>query len=134
MVDTGRAACKTMAGSSAAVRLDAHGLCAYAMHMARHVSDPPRPFRDFGQAAPGGGSAPSKRSRKRAASVGIDADIPTQAKEMNLNLSQTLENALRAKLREEQIRKFEEEHREAFESYNRFVAEHGLWGEEFRNW
>ncbi len=57
-----------------------------------------------------------------------------QAKAAGLNLSQTLEDALRAALREEQIKRFEEEHREAFESYNRFFAKYGLWDEEYRGW
>jgi len=75
-----------------------------------------------------------KRRRKRAANVSIDEEVLAQAKMLGLNLSQTLEDALRATVREEQIKRFKEESREAFESYNRFVAEHGLWGQEYRKW
>jgi post-segregation antitoxin (ccd killing protein) len=49
-----------------------------------------------------------------------------------MNLSQTLEDALRAALREQNIKRFEEEHREALESYNRFFAQRGLWDEQYR--
>jgi post-segregation antitoxin (ccd killing protein) len=49
------------------------------------------------------------------------------------------EQILTAKLaddltREERIKRFKEEFREAAESYNCFIAEHGLWGQEYRKW
>jgi antitoxin CcdA len=99
------------------------------MRMVRHLSDPPRPFR----------GAPlqtrtEKQYRKRAVNVSIDEEILMQAKASGLNLSQTLEDALRAALREKQIKEFKEKNREAIESYNRFVAKHGLWGQEYRKW
>ncbi len=53
---------------------------------------------------------------------------------MGLNLSQTLEDALRAAVREEQIRQFQERNKKAFESYNSFLAKYGLWGQEYRKW
>jgi len=97
--------------------------------MVRHVSDPPRPFRGVPTQ-----SRPTKRGRKRAANVSIDEEILLQAKACGINLSQTLEVALRAALRDENIKRFEAEHREALESYNRFFAQHGLWDEEYRGW
>jgi post-segregation antitoxin (ccd killing protein) len=36
--------------------------------------------------------------------------------------------------REERIKRFRADFREAAESYNRFVAKYGLWGEEYRKW
>jgi hypothetical protein len=36
--------------------------------------------------------------------------------------------------REERIKRFKEEFGEVAESYNRFVAEHCLWGEEYGKW
>ena len=97
--------------------------------MVRHLSDPPRPFRGVPTQ-----SRPTKRRRKRAANVSIDEEILMQAKACGINLSQTLEDALRAALREERIKDFKEKNREAVKSYNRFIEKHGLWGQEYRKW
>jgi post-segregation antitoxin (ccd killing protein) len=34
----------------------------------------------------------------------------------------------------ERDRQFQEEHREAIESYNRFIAKYGIWSEKYRSW
>jgi hypothetical protein len=36
--------------------------------------------------------------------------------------------------REERIRPFTEEHRDAIEAHNRFIVEHGIWSEKYRSW
>jgi post-segregation antitoxin (ccd killing protein) len=36
--------------------------------------------------------------------------------------------------REAKNKRFEDERRSAIESYNRFIAEFGLWGQEYRKW
>jgi post-segregation antitoxin (ccd killing protein) len=36
--------------------------------------------------------------------------------------------------REERIRRFTEEHRDAIEAHNRFIVEHGIWSEKYRSW
>jgi antitoxin CcdA len=97
------------------------------MRMVRQVSDPPRRFRGASPRSP-------TRRRKRATNVSIDEEILVQARKLNVNLSQTLEDALRAALHEERIREFKERNREAIESYNRFIGKHGLWGQEYRKW
>ena len=49
-----------------------------------------------------------------------------EARRMNINISETLENRLRSLVRDEQERRWEEENREAIARYNRRVAEEGL--------
>jgi antitoxin CcdA len=93
------------------------------MRMKRNLSEEPRPFRRA-----------EKRGPKRAANVSIDAELLAEAKAMGIVLSQTLEDALRTKVREEKVRRFGEEHREAIESYNKFIEENGIWSETFRTW
>ena len=97
------------------------------MRMGHGVSEPARPFR--ARSGPAGA-----KGRKRAANVSVDAAVLAAAKAMNINLSAVLEEALRGRLREERRRKFHEESRAAIESYNRFIEENGLWGEEYRDW
>ncbi len=91
------------------------------MRMTSGFSDPPRRFEP-------------RPKTKRAVNLSVDAEILAEAKAMHLNLSQVLEDALRARTKDERIRRFQEEHREAFESYNRFIAEHGIWGRKYRKW
>ena len=100
--------------------------------MKKHLSDPSRSFR----------SPPERRNigeqrapcRKRAANVSIDAEILAAAKAMGINLSQMLESALRVRVQDERNRKFQQEHREAIESYNQFIAKNGIWNEKYRKW
>ena len=91
------------------------------------MTDPARPFRARQGTAKG-------KAKKRAANVSVDADVLAAAKALNINLSAVLEDALKRRLREERQCTFEKESRAAIESYNRFIEENGLWGEEYRNW
>lgn len=97
------------------------------MRMKNGVSDPARSFR-----APS--ASVKNRGNKRPANVSVDAQVLAAAKAMNINLSAVLEEALRQRLREERRRHFERESRAAIESYNRFIEENGLWGEDYRDW
>jgi len=75
-----------------------------------------------------------KRVRKRAANVSIDAEILAEAKAMGINLSQTLEDELRKQVKQEKIRRWSEDNKEAIESHNRFIEKHGIWSEKYRSW
>jgi antitoxin CcdA len=104
------------------------------MRMAKHVSDPARPFRrDEPFVVRHLGDRP-KPGPKRAANVSIDAEILTEAKAMKINLSQTLEDELRKRVQDERVKRFQEEHREAIESHNRFIEKHGIWSKKYRSW
>ncbi|HUJ03223.1 MAG TPA: type II toxin-antitoxin system CcdA family antitoxin [Rhizomicrobium sp.] len=62
--------------------------------------------------------------------VSVDAEILKVAKEMRLNLSQALEDALRRLTEEERARRFYEENKEHFDSYNAYIERNGVFGEE----
>ena len=95
------------------------------MRMTKEFSDQTRPFRR---------EEPKKSARKRAANVSIDAEILAEAKAMGINLSQTLEDELRKRVKEEKVRRWSEDNKEAIESHNRFIEEHGIWSEKYRSW
>jgi len=102
--------------------------------MAKHLSDPARPFRrDDASVRRQIGERP-KPGPKRATNVTVDAEILAEAKAMKINLSQTLEDELRKRVQDERVRRFQEEHREAFESYNRFIEKNGIWSKKYRKW
>ena len=98
------------------------------MRMARkHLEDPAGRFRD---AEP----KTAKPGSKRAVNVSVDAGVLDMAKGMNINLSQTLEDALRKRTQDERDRRFQDEHREAIDAHNRFIEKHGIWSKKYRSW
>jgi antitoxin CcdA len=91
------------------------------MRMSKGLSDPPRRF-----------DGPPKQ--KRAVNLSVDAELLAVARGMNINLSRAFEETLRNLTKEERIRQFQEEHREAFEAHNRFIEKHGIWSKKYRTW
>ena len=88
--------------------------------MSRYLKEQGKPFeRD----------APRSARLKRAVNVSVDAEILKVAKEMRLNLSQALEDALRRLTEEERARRFYEENKEHFDSYNAYIERNGTLSE-----
>ena len=71
-------------------------------------------------------------SPKRATNVTVNADLLAQARLCGVNLSQTLEDALKVRLAEERRRKWLEDNREAIEDYNKHFEKYGLWSDGLR--
>jgi antitoxin CcdA len=93
----------------------------------KRLEDSARRFRDAGPKTLKSGS-------KRAVNVSIDAGVLDMAKGMNINLSQTLEDALRKRTQDERDRRFQDEHREAIEAHNHFIEKNGIWSKKYRSW
>ncbi|HXC55331.1 MAG TPA: type II toxin-antitoxin system CcdA family antitoxin [Rhizomicrobium sp.] len=97
----------------------------------RRLEDPSRPF--HGPQTPkhnrhiGPGPKPGP---KRAVNVSVDAAILKVAKEMEINLSQALEDTLRKLTEPERVQRFRAENREFFESYEAYIGRNGVFGEE----
>ena len=68
----------------------------------------------------------TRQSKKRAVNLFVDVELLDEARRMNVNISETLEQRLRGLIRAEQERRWLEENQEAIAQYNRRVAEHGL--------
>jgi antitoxin CcdA len=69
---------------------------------------------------------------KRPTNVSINADLLAKAKDLGVNLSQTLEDGLKVRLSEERRRRWLEENREAIEDYNKHFEKYGLWSDGIR--
>jgi antitoxin CcdA len=61
--------------------------------------------------------------------ISLDADLLTEARALNINLSATLEVRLREIVADLRRRRWLEENREAIADANAFVAQHGLWSD-----
>ncbi|RYY27959.1 MAG: post-segregation antitoxin CcdA [Sphingomonadales bacterium] len=64
--------------------------------------------------------------KRKPVNLSLDTGIVAAAREAGINLSQISEAALRDASRKEQVRRWQEEHREAIEANNAWVEEHGL--------
>ncbi len=69
---------------------------------------------------------------KKPTNLSINSDLLKKIKALNINLSATLEQALREKLAEKEANKWQKENKRAIEAYNDFVEENGLFADEHR--
>ncbi len=69
---------------------------------------------------------------KKATNLSINSDLLKKIKALNINLSATLEHALRAKLAETEANKWQKENKRAIEAYNDFIEDNGLFADEHR--
>ena len=70
---------------------------------------------------------------KKPTNLSLNSDLLKRTKALNINLSATLEQALRTKLAESETEKWAKENKRAIKAYNDFVEENGLFSDEHRN-
>jgi antitoxin CcdA len=70
---------------------------------------------------------------KRPTNLSVNRDLLERAKASGINLSQTLEEALAAKLQAEWRAKWEAENRQAITEFNQRIEARGTFGDEFRH-
>jgi antitoxin CcdA len=71
-------------------------------------------------------------ARKKPTNLSLNSDLLRQAKELRINLSQTLERCLAQMLLDEKQRAWREENRKAIDAYNRRIEEKGVFSNDFR--
>ena len=69
---------------------------------------------------------------RKPANLSINAELLKQAKELNINLSQTLERHLAEVVRQARREQWLTENREALDAYNRRVEAEGTFGDGLR--
>ncbi|GAB5382096.1 MAG: type II toxin-antitoxin system CcdA family antitoxin [Aliiglaciecola sp.] len=69
---------------------------------------------------------------KKATNLSVNSDLLRKTRELNINLSATLEQALKEKLKQVEAEKWKNENKLAISSYNKFVEENGCFSDEFR--
>lgn len=72
------------------------------------------------------------KPRRKSVNLSLNADLVAEAKALELNVSRLAEEGIAAAVREEKIRRWKEENREAMESWNEWVRENGLPFAEYR--
>lgn len=72
------------------------------------------------------------KAAKKACNVSVNEDLLRLAKELGINISQTLEQGLTTRVREAKAKAWYDENREAIEARHRWVEENGLLSDHFR--
>ena len=70
---------------------------------------------------------------KKATNLSINSDLLSQARSLNINLSSTLETALKQLLAEQHAEQWKIENRSATQTYNDFIEENGCFSGEYRD-
>ena len=73
------------------------------------------------------------KAPKKPANLSINSDLLAKAREMNINLSATLENELARQLIIKQREQWLEENAKAIQTYNDFVENEGVFSDGIRN-
>ena len=69
---------------------------------------------------------------KRPTNVSINEDLLAKARDLGVNLSQTLEEGLKVRVAEERRKRWLEENKAAFAACNDHFEKYGLWSDGFR--
>jgi antitoxin CcdA len=69
---------------------------------------------------------------KKATNLSVNSDLLRKARELDINLSSALEQALEQIVKRRLSEQWLEENRGAIESYNEHVDEHGVFSDEVR--
>jgi antitoxin CcdA len=70
---------------------------------------------------------------KRAANLSVNGDLLNKAKELDINLSATLEQALVEALKKKQREQWLAENHSAINAYNEYVEGHGVFSDDQRS-
>ncbi len=76
--------------------------------------------------------AADSRPTKKATNLSINKELLVQARDLKINLSATLEEALRGKVREKKCKLWLDENREAIQACNELAEENGLFSDKYR--
>lgn len=70
---------------------------------------------------------------KKPTNLSINSDLLSKARESNINLSATLEQALTEALKKHQRERWRKENATAIAAYNQFVDKHGAFSDDLRS-
>lgn len=75
----------------------------------------------------------NSQAPKRAANLSVNGDLLSKAKDLDINLSATLEQALAEALKKKQRERWLAENRKAINAYNEHVEAHGVFSDDLRS-
>ena len=76
--------------------------------------------------------SPTGGGAKKATNLSINKDLLAEARDLKINLSSTLEEALKEKVREERRKLWLEENRDAIQACDDLAEKNGLFSDKYR--
>ena len=73
-----------------------------------------------------------EKSAKKATNLSLSVKVLEAARDMGINLSQTVDTLLADEVKRRYWDKWNEDNREAIAAYNERVEAHGIWGAKYR--
>lgn len=70
---------------------------------------------------------------KKPTNLSVNSDLLLRIKDMDINISATLEKALITELKKAEAERWSKENKRAIKKYNEFIEEHGCFGDDFRS-
>ena len=70
---------------------------------------------------------------KKPTNLSINSDLLVRIKDMDINISATLEKALISELKKADAERWAKDNKKAIKKYNEFIEQHGCFGDEFRS-
>ena len=75
----------------------------------------------------------NKNAKKKATNISINSDLLEKAKQYKINISANVEKTLEELIKQEEIKNWEKENKEAIESYNERIAKNGVFSDGLRS-
>ena len=75
----------------------------------------------------------SSKAPKRPANLSVNSALLQQARQLDINVSAVLEQALAEKVRVERARRWRDENRPALQAYNTLVEDEGMFSDTLRS-
>ena len=74
------------------------------------------------------------KAPKKATNLSLNAKVLEMAREMGMNISQTVDTLLADEVKRRYWEKWRDDNREGFEAYNERIRQHGLPLAKYRTW
>jgi antitoxin CcdA len=75
-------------------------------------------------------SSNDKKARRQSVNLTANSDLVRRVREENGVLSALFEESMLQFLSQKELKRWKDENRKSFESYNKMIAEHGLFSED----
>ena len=75
----------------------------------------------------------NKEAKKKATNISINSELLEKAKKYKINISANVEKILEELIKQEEIKNWEKENKEAIENYNQRISQNGVFSDGLRS-
>lgn len=75
----------------------------------------------------------NKEAKKKATNISINSELLEKAKKYKINISANVEKTLEELIKQEEIKNWEKENKDAIENYNQRISQNGVFSDGLRS-